>query len=585
MSKREVLRASSRLSRGHLLVSALVFATLGSYFMYSSFAAGTDDEIHYTIISPTAVTFDWRGTDTDIRYGLTSSYGSTVTAHTITTGDPFIPYSSAGPFQEAKLTGLSSGTTYHYSIGGGSDKTFNSAPVAGTAGFNVDVIGDVGSTVASGSDAAIGMTVMQNMIAADSPKVVIVVGDLTYANASSQASVDAHFNEVMPWSQSAAYMPAWGNHEWDKTSDNLNNYKGRFDFPNPQSSPGTSSFTATGGGKDWYWFDYGNTRFISYPDDYVSAAWTDFNTKVDPIMSQAQSDSNIKWIVTYGHRPPYSSGFHSSETTLQNFMNALGDKYNKYVLNLNGHSHNYERTFPQHGITYVTAGTGGNYLENGSCSNGWNSVNGSCNPPSFSASRWMRYGVTKLNFGATSITGNFVCGPAGGSEPVIDSCTQGTVVDSFTIGTSGDTTPPTVSLTAPAAGATLSAAATLSASASDNVGVTKVDFLVDGVLKNTDTTSPYSFSWDTTTATNGSHSLQAKAYDAAGNTTTSSAVSVTVSNACPSGDDDGDCHVTITDLSILLSNWDSTTNATCDFNHNGVVDIFDLSILLTNYCR
>ncbi len=93
-----------------------------------------------------------------------------------------------------------------------------------------------------------------------------------------------------------------------------------------------------------------------------------------------------------------------------------------------------------------------------------------------------------------------------------------------------DTTPPATSITAPAAGATVSGTTTVTASASDNVGVTKVEFSLDGTLQSTSTASPYSWSWNTTTATNGSHSLTSKAYDAAGNVGTSAAVSVTVSN-------------------------------------------------------
>jgi beta-lactamase superfamily II metal-dependent hydrolase len=108
---------------------------------------------------------------------------------------------------------------------------------------------------------------------------------------------------------------------------------------------------------------------------------------------------------------------------------------------------------------------------------------------------------------------------------------------SFTLddvgGGGGDITPPTTSITAPLNGATVSATTTVSASASDNVGVTKVEFYLDGALKSTDTTSPYSWSWDTTTATNGSHSLTTKAYDAALNVGTSTTVSVTVSNGVP----------------------------------------------------
>src|SRR5438552_3097473 len=77
---------------------------------------------------------------------------------------------------------------------------------------------------------------------------------------------------------------------------------------------------------------------------------------------------------------------------------------------------------------------------------------------------------------------------------------------------------------------------TVSANASDNVGVAGVQFLLDGVaLGAEDTAAPYSISWDTSTATNGSHALTARARDAAGNQTTSAAVTVTVSNTAPTG--------------------------------------------------
>ncbi|OHD10461.1 MAG: hypothetical protein A2086_11780 [Spirochaetes bacterium GWD1_27_9] len=92
-----------------------------------------------------------------------------------------------------------------------------------------------------------------------------------------------------------------------------------------------------------------------------------------------------------------------------------------------------------------------------------------------------------------------------------------------------DTTPPTVSVTAPANNATVLGTVTVSANASDNVGVTKVEFYVGSTLTNTDTTSPYSFSWNTTTTANGSNVVKAKAYDAAGNSTEAS-VTVNVNN-------------------------------------------------------
>ncbi len=95
-----------------------------------------------------------------------------------------------------------------------------------------------------------------------------------------------------------------------------------------------------------------------------------------------------------------------------------------------------------------------------------------------------------------------------------------------------DTQAPTVSVTAPKDGATVSGSSvTVSASASDNAGVVGVQFRLDGISLNTeDIKSPYSMTWDTTTVSNGGHRLTAVARDAAGNTTTSTAISVTVSN-------------------------------------------------------
>jgi lysyl endopeptidase len=94
----------------------------------------------------------------------------------------------------------------------------------------------------------------------------------------------------------------------------------------------------------------------------------------------------------------------------------------------------------------------------------------------------------------------------------------------------GDTQAPTTSITAPANGATVSGTLTVSASASDNVGVTQVQFLVDGAIAATDTTAPYSFSWNTTGLANGSHTLRSRAFDAATNSGTSATVTVNVNN-------------------------------------------------------
>ncbi|PTL76478.1 hypothetical protein DAT35_49350 [Vitiosangium sp. GDMCC 1.1324] len=93
-----------------------------------------------------------------------------------------------------------------------------------------------------------------------------------------------------------------------------------------------------------------------------------------------------------------------------------------------------------------------------------------------------------------------------------------------------DTTPPTVSLSASPASLTSAGSVSLSAPASDNVGVARVEFYRNGILLSTDSSSPYSASDAfSSSSQNGTYSYTAKAYDAAGNSTTSSAASVVVS--------------------------------------------------------
>jgi len=94
-------------------------------------------------------------------------------------------------------------------------------------------------------------------------------------------------------------------------------------------------------------------------------------------------------------------------------------------------------------------------------------------------------------------------------------------------GGGGDSTPPTVSASVAGSSGTI----TLAANASDDIGVSKVEFWIDSTLVATDTAAPYTVSYDSRQLANGAHSLTAKAFDAAGNSATSTAVAFNVSNA------------------------------------------------------
>ncbi|MBD0369727.1 MAG: S8 family serine peptidase [Pyrinomonadaceae bacterium] len=99
-----------------------------------------------------------------------------------------------------------------------------------------------------------------------------------------------------------------------------------------------------------------------------------------------------------------------------------------------------------------------------------------------------------------------------------------------TVTVNHDSIAPTTSITSPTNGQTVTGLVTVQASATDNVGVTRVELYQDNALIGTDTSAPYAFSWDTDAITNGSHTLMSKAYDASGNVGSSATVTVTVNH-------------------------------------------------------
>lgn len=192
----------------------------------------------------------------------------------------------------------------------------------------------------------------------------------------------------------------------------------------------------------------------------------------------------------------------------------------------------------QAGSPALGAGTGGSnigaYGTNGSCTESW-----TCGAWSACAN----------NSQTRTCTDAFSCGTIVNRPAIVQSC---------------DSTVPTVTLTAPANGATVSGTISVTATASDNTGVVGVQFKLDGQnLGSEDTSSPYAVSWNTTGATNASHVITAVARDAAGNTTTSTSVTVTVNNAAGCTEDW---------LTIPCGAWSACTNGTqtrtCTDSHN-----------------
>lgn len=131
-------------------------------------------------------------------------------------------------------------------------------------------------------------------------------------------------------------------------------------------------------------------------------------------------------------------------------------------------------------------------------------------------------------------TGETQCGTAGAYILDANLCSSYYIARFFGLDDL-DGTPPTATISSPANGASVSGTVNIAATATDDIGVERVEFLLDGGLLGSDASAPYGFAWNSAAATNGSHVLTARAVDFAGNTGTSAPVGVTVSGGTGGG--------------------------------------------------
>lgn len=413
-----------------ILAAILSMAFLGPYALKDPAERSPDfaDQIHFSITDGTSVTFDWVGTADHINIGTRPGKlkKTFIAKHPLflPVKEPWV--SDPGPYWEAKLTGLKQNWVYYYKIGNsGQVKQFKTPPLPGTGGFRICLTTDM-------HEGSSECKIMFGQIADLKPDIVLTTGDITGAGPDGQKNVSERFRDAMVWSQSAAWMPAWGNHDWEyDTIDDLRTVKGRFDIPHPgtiSSSPAISCC-----GEDWGWFDYGNTRFISLPEPWNSSVRPEWAKQVINAFSDAQRDPAIKFIITFGHRSAYTSTYHRSpgEMSLRTILNRLHSEFPKYKLDISGHNHQYERYLLPDGMTYlVNISTGSYYHE------GWQTPE----IPEYCAFRAIHYGILVLDITENLISGRFECS-VGTTQPGPDYkpleepvCSKvGQVIDAFVI--------------------------------------------------------------------------------------------------------------------------------------------------------
>ena len=146
--------------------------------------------------------------------------------------------------------------------------------------------------------------------------------------------------------------------------------------------------------------------------------------------------------------------------------------------------------------------------------------------------------------------------------------------------TAPDTISPEVKITHPPVNKIIFGEVLVQANANDNIGVTRVSFFVDDNLRRIDDTSPYTFLWNTSLETNTTHSLKAKALDAAGNVGTDT-ITVTVDASKKIADVNNDGKVDISDVIVMILAWKSS--GTTDLNKDGTTNLIDVGILLSKW--
>lgn len=156
-------------------------------------------------------------------------------------------------------------------------------------------------------------------------------------------------------------------------------------------------------------------------------------------------------------------------------------------------------------------------------------------------------------------------------------------------GATADTTKPTAAISAPLGSATVSGTVAVNATASDNVGVARVELKANGTVVAIDTAAPYSFSWNSAGVANGMANLVAVAYDAAGNAGTSSTVAVNVANAtvapAPSGSTADTVKPTVTITNPVAGNVSGVVTVSVSAADNSDIAGVRLQLLINGVLR
>ncbi len=248
------------------------------------------------------------------------------------------PAAPDGLQRAAHIEGLEPGTDYCYSLLGMTEPThFRTAPAPDTnALVRFAVFGDSGT----GDDHQRAVRDQLRSVPLD---LMLHTGDVAYHSGTLEQIERNYFDVYAELIGSVPMFPVAGNHDYE--TDDAAPFREVFDLPDGGSPSG---------GERWYSFDWGDVHFVALDTQQI---YEEQITWLDRDLAQNQRS----WVVVYMHRPPFSSGKHGgSAAVLESFV-PLFERHHVPLV-FAGHEHDYERTIPIAGVTYVVTGGGGRYL-------------------------------------------------------------------------------------------------------------------------------------------------------------------------------------------------------------------------------
>jgi len=335
------------------------------------------------------------------------------------------------------------------------------------------------------------------------PGVIAVLGDTAYPDGSA-----ADF--------ASCYEPSWGRHK-ARTRPAVGNHEYR--------TPGAAAYFAYFGpaagdpSTGYYSYDLGSWHVVVLNSNCGFVACYPGSPQ-ETWLRKDLAASGADCTIAYWHHARFSSGRFPQLDVTEPFWKALFEHGADVVLS--GHDHIYDRHTPQtpsgdpdpaHGIRQFVVGTGGHSHSNLRWPTATSEVSNNDT-----------FGILEVRLREGAYDWTFL--PEAG----------GTFTDSGSGSCHGappDVTSPTVSLDAPASGAVLRGPVELVASATDDRRLARVEFVIDVTPVASDTSAPYTMTWDSTGIPDGVRRLHARAVDGAGNPTNSESRLVVIDNALP----------------------------------------------------